>query len=1081
MRPDAVIVALLAVVPFGAGAFIGCAGDAEMVSFPLPATGASAATLINTSALFGFFTENAGQLGNPSVRYYASAGGLQVGFAESAVLFNLVERPPSDGADAVPLADGRSVPTEARAARGVLVRMSFEGANPVLPQARGELPQRSHYFLGIDPARWRADVRSYREVMYENLYEGIDVVYRLDAEGPKYDILVHPGADLASIRMRYEGVEEVRIEREQLVIRTALGDLREATPVAHQDGVAVSCSFTLPRVSAGFSCSWDEARLLVIDPLLYATFLGGSGSDGANSLVLDAAGNVYVAGSTFSTDFPATPGAYGSANSGSGDAFVAELDAANGSLIYATYLGGSNSDEAYSLGLDVGGNISVAGRTYSMDFPVTPGAYDATYGGLGDSFLARISATGGILVYSTYLGGSNNDEVYSLALDVAGNATVAGRTYSTDFPATPGAYDTTYDGAEDAFVSKLDVSGGALVYATFLGGSGTDRASTLVLDGSGGAIIAGFTGSTDFPATPGAYDATYNGGWDAFVAKLNASGGTLIYATFLGGNSLDDAQSLALDPAGNVYMAGYTWSIDFPATPGAYDTTLNGNADTFVAELDAAGNAMKFATLIGGSWGDYVKALAIDATGDVYIAGFTNSTDFPTTPDAYDATSNGNGDAFVAKVEAAGSILANGSYLGGSEFDGAYSLALDPAGNIYVAGVTGSPDFPATPGAYDATLGGIQDAFVTKLNLSPDGTPPVVVITSPAGGTWFKTDEVQIFGSASDAGWGLGRVEISCDAGAAWATATGTSSWGYLCTSLAEGVHVVHARAFDLNGLESIHDTVTVNVDLTPPSPPALTRADLAGGAFEDLRLTWDPSPEEGLPGRTGAYRVLGALGNPAGPYTSVAVLIANGFASYNFTCAGCGHSIFDPTLTFFMVQSVDLAGNTADSNLAAKYARAVSGHTLLAVPVAVSDDSVSTVLQTVGSELVVAWRHDASDGPDPWKSYGAAKGGGDLTALPFGSAFWLRTIVPAVYTVAGLVVSNPAIPLRPGWNLVAYAALASEPVAVSLAGVAGVARVETFDTSPPYDLGIVAPTELLAWGEGYWVYTTVGGQWTQG
>src|SRR3990170_6773865 len=330
-------------------------------------------------ALSDFFTENAGQVGNPEVRYYARGGGVSVGFAPGAVLVNLRERPAGDDLDprSGPMLTAPAAPALPSAPlRGHLVRIAFEGANPVLPQARGELPHRANFFLGDDPARWRTDVRNYAEVVYENVWDGIDVVYRTSPGGVKYDLVVHPGADLADAVLAYEGVTAMTVTARSLMAPTNLGPLRDDLPAAWQvSGLPVACALRQTgERTVGYACSgWDGTGDLVIDPLLYSTYLGSGSWDQGFSVSVEASGSAYVTGYTNWTDFPTTPGAFDTSYNGGWDVFVTKLNAAGSGLIYSTYLGGGNDEwspsGSPSIAMDASGSAYVTGTTWSSDFP----------------------------------------------------------------------------------------------------------------------------------------------------------------------------------------------------------------------------------------------------------------------------------------------------------------------------------------------------------------------------------------------------------------------------------------------------------------------------------------------------------------------------------------------------------------------------------------------------------------------------------------------------------------------------------------------------------------------------------------
>jgi len=748
---------LLVAVFVGSQTSVDGAASTEIpLGAPTPPDIPTAVTPTVVAALSDFFTENAGQVANPEVLYYARGSGVSVGFAAGAVLVNMRERPPHEEFDprAGPTSHAPSDPeAPATPLRGHLVRIAFEGANPVVPRARGEFAHRANFFLGDDPARWRTDVRNYAEIVYEDAWDGIDVVYRPSPGGVKYDLVVHPGADLADVAFAYEGVTDLAVTPHGLTAETSLGPLLDDLPATWQaSGLPVECALRqIADHTVGYACSgWDGSGDLVIDPLLYSTFLGGSGSDGGLGIAVDASGSAYVTGVTgdAATDFPTTPGAYNTTHNGGQDAFMAKMDASGSALVYATFLGGSGIDVGLGMAVDASGAAYLTGYTTdaATDFPTTPGAYDTTHNGgvlFGyDAFVAKLDATGSSLLYSTFLGGSGSDEGSRIAVDASGSAYVTGFAYddATDFPTTPGAYNTTHNGGWEAFASKLDAAGSTLLYSTFLGGSGDDLGWGIAVDALGAAYVTGWTRDdvTDFPTTLGAYDTTHNGGQDAFVAKLDASGSSLLYATFLGGSGADQALGIAIDASGAAYVTGGTFDdvTDFPTTAGAYDTTHNGGTDAFVAKLDASGSALLYSTFIGGNSTGEGRGIAIDASGAAYVTGFTIDSTFPTTPGAYDTTHNGGDDVFVAKLDANGGALLYSTFLGGSGDDVGWGIVIDASGAAYVTGSTWDDitDFPTTPGVYDTTHnGGVWDAFMTKLGfpsipvLSATGEPNYVV------------------------------------------------------------------------------------------------------------------------------------------------------------------------------------------------------------------------------------------------------------------------------------------------------------------------------------------------------------------
>ena len=420
---------------------------------------------------------------------------------------------------------------------------------------------------------------------------------------------------------------------------------------------------------------------------------------------------------------------------GSSDAFITKLSSAGNTLVYSTYLGGSDIDYGYGIGVDASGNAYVTGYTYSTDFPATPGAYDESYNGGSDAFITKLSSAGNTLVYSSYLGGANDDFGYRIGVDASGNAYVTGNTTSDPFPTTAGAYDETYNGGSDiyfgsgdAFITKVSSTGTALSYSTYLGGTGVDFAYGIVVDATDNAYVAGYTTSTNFP-TSNAYQGTLRGSADAFITKLSATGSALSYSTYLGGHSIDVAYAIAVDVQGNAYVTGNTDStttnnptlMPFPIYPliGALQPKYGGGgSDAFITKLSSTGSALSYSTYLGGSGEDIGSAIAVDASGRAYVAGYTTSGNFPT-KDPFQATFGGWSDAFITKVSLAGSALLYSTYLGGSESDFANGIAVDPTfGYAYVTGLTYSIDFP-TQNPFQPDNTNSSDAFVTKVNTIP--------------------------------------------------------------------------------------------------------------------------------------------------------------------------------------------------------------------------------------------------------------------------------------------------------------------------------------------------------------------------
>jgi hypothetical protein len=690
------------------------------------------------------FIENVGQFGEGARFRAYGALGEGAWLADDAIWITLLE--PVGGDSMRPeMPPAPEMAAMASTARGVNVRLRFVGANSnpqIIPFDR--LEARVSYFVGSDPASWRADVPVWGGVRYQDLYPGVD----LEVSGRNGHWIWEAEADdevaLSQVRVQVDGVDALALESDRVRLTIAAGSF--VLPLMSVRGAGAEAAGWQPSLddsilSHPFTRSSPQSSPVPEDnpsDLIYSTFLGGHnydpgsrvGDDYGSGIAVDTAGNAYVAGSTWSPDFPDTPGAFDTDLGGYQDAFVAKLNPSGSVLVYATFLGGSYYDGGADIAIDGAGNAYVTGFTRSASFPTTPGAFDTVFDALYDAFVTKLNAEGTALLYSTFLGGGslgNGDFGHEIAVDGAGNAYVAGYTWCTDFPTTPGAFDTIMEGDYSGFVTKLNASGSGLVYSTFLGGSDAAISNGIALDGTGNAYVTGYTNSSDFPATPGAYDTSYSAPGDAFVTKVNADGSDLVYSTFLGGSGLsqaiDSGYDIAVDGAGHAWVTGVTNCDNFPTTPGALDPSHNGEPDAFVTIMSADGSELVYSTYLGGSGEDDGSAIAVDAQGIGFIHGRTESSDFPTTPDAFDVSYNGGplGDAYVAKLDPAAPDLVYSTFLGGSSSERGKALAVDQNGMGFVTGETGSSDFPTTPGAFDPTYNG-NDAFVARLAL---GSEPV--------------------------------------------------------------------------------------------------------------------------------------------------------------------------------------------------------------------------------------------------------------------------------------------------------------------------------------------------------------------
>jgi hypothetical protein len=818
---------------------------------------------------------------------------------------------------------------------GEVLRLQFVGANPSAPAAaQEELATRTNYLIGSDPSRWHTNIANYGQVTYRNVYSGIDLVYYGNQRQLEYDFVVSPGGDPGAVHMSIQGAESTSLDAVgNLVLHTTGGELVQHAPVVYQqvNGVRQSIAgrFVLQNDNqVGFRIdAYDASRPLVIDPVLsYSTYLGGSGQDEGQAVAVDGAGNAYVTGWTTSANFPATAGSAQAAIGGGQDVFVAKLNAAGTGLVYCTYLGGGADDSGSAIAVDSAGNAYLTGVTSSANFPTTPGAVQANYNlsGIGMAFVTELNAGGSAILYSSYLGSTGNGGVvdwgHGIALNASGGVYVSGTTSSTDFMTTAGALQSTSPlpyspGYNQAFVARFDPSqssSASLVYSTYLNGwtgTGESWANGIVVNAAGNAYVTGGTDATDFPTTPGAFATMSGGGTDAYVSVLTGDGSGLVYSTLFGGTGTDFAEGIALDSAGNAYIAGIAQSANLPITSGAFDSVYGGHEDGFVAKLNPTGSALVYSTFLGGSDTDEAMHIAVDGDGHAYVSGQTDSTNFPTTANALQSTKGAGYDTFVTKLNTTGSAPIYSSYLGGSGDDLGIGVAVDAAGSAYVVGETTSANFPTTPGASQQAYGGVEDAFVAKIDataspsFSVSGFPSitragaagaVTVVARDADGNPLTDYTGTVHLSSSDP-----QAVVPAD---------------YTFTIVDQGAHTFNVT-LKTAGTQSIAVADTANANFTGSQPGITVNA----AAATRLAVSGFPSPRTAGVSGSFSVRAVDAYGNTAVNYTSVVTFSASDSQAvlprnYTFVAADAGLHTFSATLKTAGVQSITARDATAGS-----------------------------------------------------------------------------------------------------------------------------------------------------------------------
>ena len=643
-------------------------------------------TKSNLMSVFGelplHFIANQGQF-SEAVVYYAESEGATLSCTEQGLVFGFAEGS---------------------------ISLKFSTDRQVKPEARGELEGRVNYFIGNDSDLWRTDIPTFKEVVYPQVYPGIDLVYSGNQRRLKYTFYLQPNSNPNQIQMIYHGIENIFVDATigELVIQTPWGEMRDAAPVAYQEirgfRKTVDILFRLiDEKTVGFAVgNYDPHFILTIDPG-YSTYLGERKGDAGYGIAVDNSGNAYITGRT---EFSIRP------NAGPSQVFVMKLSGSGNALIYSTYLGGSREDLGRGIAVDGSGNVYLTGSTRSPNFPTMNPYKENNAGDYYDVFVTKLSSNGNTLIYSTYLGGSGDDYGNDIAIDSLGNAYATGSTKSGVFP-IQNPYQPRGGGEIDAFVTKLSSDGSTLVYSTYLGGSDIDRGFDIAVDSLGNAYVTGFTISSNFP-THNPYQGGYGGGsTDAFVTKSSSDGKTLVYSTYLGGNGRDGGNGIAVDSSDNAYVTGYTDSSDFP-THNPYQGGYGGGySEAFVTKFSSDGKTLIYSTYLGGNGDDGGNGIVADNSGSAYVTGYTGSSDFPTHNPYQGSYSGGYSEAFVTKLSSNGSTLIYSTYLGGSSNDGGNDIAIDNSGNVYVTGETDSSNFP-TQNPYQDSLDGSRDAFVAS-------------------------------------------------------------------------------------------------------------------------------------------------------------------------------------------------------------------------------------------------------------------------------------------------------------------------------------------------------------------------------
>ena len=659
------------------------------------------------------------------------------------------------------------------------VRMDWSGCT-AHPKISGVRPAetKTNYFIGNDPAKWRTGVQNYGAIQYKSVCPGVDLLFYGNQRELEYDVILQPGADASKLRFDLHGFKRIHLNKDgDLILSTPDGDLVEHKPIVYEESQGhrrtIEARYVLYSATQfGFALGpHSKNSRVVIDPVLtYSTFLGGASDDAARAIAVDSAGNAYLTGYTYSSDFPVSNPSQ--ALKAVTDVFVAKINPAGTALVYATYLGGTGASEANAIVVDNSGNAYITGSTFLEGFPVTPGAQQSH--GLYGIFVSKLDPSGSALIFSTYIGGPlgfNSGNV--IGIDASRNVFVAG--WADNYPTTVGAYRTR--GTGTGFLTKLNPSGTTILFSAFLGGLSPSGITAMAVDANGFSYLAGSSPDRMYETTPGALQENNGpffgiGPTHPFVMKFKPDGSGLVYSTVIGGSNDDYLNGIAVDSLGNAYITGQTSSTDFPTTVAVSTSQPN----MFVSKLNPTGSALLFSVLFGS--GD-PHGIALDSSQNIVIVGDTNRFDFPVTGGALQNHPGPSSGEFVTKLNPSATGLIYSTYLGsGSE---ASAVALDASGSVYVAGKT-TGTFPATPGALQKVVVGVNDAFVAKISegtcntsIQPDSTTlgvnggsVTVAVTADPACNWVTVSSSNFVNIVSGtSGLGNGSVTLSVPANTA--------------------------------------------------------------------------------------------------------------------------------------------------------------------------------------------------------------------------------------------------------------------------------------------------------------------------
>ena len=747
-------------------------------------------TLSNSQSSISGFSPNMGQW-KPTAKYMAHLQGLNFWIEKDGFTFDNFVQSKVQTETESPFTRQNQSDVKLRRS-GQIIKLKFQNSLIKCTKIEALNPISGvSYFHGKDKSKWK-NTNTFSSLKISELYKNIDAIVTIDGDQPRYDFVLKQSANPDQIKFRFVGQDKITINStaEKIELSTKFGKITTEKIFAYQviDGktIQVPCRFVLNKNVVTFKADkYDKQHDLIIDPKIYATYLGGSGDEEINSSVIDKDNNLIVTGWTNSNDFPATAGAYDTMYVSEKDIFVTkyQLTGKEKKLLFSTYIGGTLDDIANAVGVDFNGNIYIGGETNSSNFP-TQSSISSQINGKRDAFITKLSPDGSKLIYSSYLGGENDDYILALGVGESGSLYVTGGSSSASFPNSVVYNIDGNKGREEAFITKISPSGSSVVYSVLMTTAGLDRGTAIAVDESQATVIAcGITDNSRFYTTPNSgsnrvWDRYFNGGWDGFIAKIGTSGAFCEFAGFFGGAKDEYINSVMLDKDGSFYIAGQTnsniasvnptsESTDFPLSSSAIDNKYSGGWDAFIAKFDKRCNSLLFSTYYGGNNDDVFLSLVKDSPrNSVFVTGYTASTDFPIVNDPVKPKFGGGKDIVFCEFSAQGTDINLSTIMGGASDDVAKSICSDDYGDYYLSGYTASKNFPANKGGIqEAHGGGTKDGFVLKYTFKE------LSITTPV-----KGDEYCV-GSKNKIIWSSNNftesapkftLEYSSDGGSNW-------------------------------------------------------------------------------------------------------------------------------------------------------------------------------------------------------------------------------------------------------------------------------------------------------------------------